>query len=184
MVNYYTYIEFFLQDIHKQISLNEFEKQYNKPHQTIKVHLNTLINSKILIQDKRKRFLFYKLNLDNPLTYEYITICEKQRLIQFLNKELFHQLYLMLHPCFVDSKILIFGSATTSREYSDIDMLILTENNKIREKLREFELTYSVKIHPIITTEKNLTKTFIKELQMKHIIFNEHEYYVNRLYKS
>lgn len=182
MVNYTTYIKIFLEDINKQVSLNEFEKYFNRPHQTIRIHLKQLTDKKILIQDKRERFLFYKLNLDNPLTYEFIVICEKHRLIDFLDKELFYQLYVALNPFFNQAKILLFGSATYKKEYSDIDLLVLSKNKDIKRILEKFELTYSVKIHAIFSEEKYLTKTFIKELQKKHIIINEHEYYVRLLY--
>ena len=171
MVNIYTYFGIFLEDAHKQVGLNDFERYFKRPHQTIKAHLDVLVASRILLQDKRKRFLFYRLNLENPLTYEYLVVCEKQRLMEFLKKELLLRLYETLYPGFKNSKILIFGSATNSREYSDIDILIITKDNKIRETLRKFELTYSVKIHSIITTEKNygIGDTLLIELPSQKI---------------
>lgn len=183
MVNIYTYLEIFSDDANKQVSLSELEKYFKRPHQTIKSHLDQLLKSKVLLEDKRERFLFYKLNLDNPLTYEYLAICEKQRLFRFLKKELFHRLYLELRPYFHNTQILLFGSSTNTNDYSDIDILLITKDHDIRECIKKFELRYSIKIHPTITQESILTKTFIKELRKKHIIFNAHDYFVNLLYK-
>lgn len=182
MVNIYTYLSLFLEDIHSLRSLNEFEKHFKKPHQTIKIHLNMLVNAKILLQDKRERFLFYKLNMDNPLVYEYLAMCEKQRMIDFLKKEIFKLLYDGLSHHFENSKMLIFGSATIDKNYSDIDILVLSKNNSIREFLKKFELTYSVKIHLTQTSKERLTKTFIREIRKKHIILNEHDYFIKILY--
>jgi len=172
----------FLEDINKAISLSEFERYFKKPHQTIRIHLQNLVDAKILIEDKRERFIFYKINLNNPLTYEYISICEKQRLFDFLEKEIFNRLYLEMSNYFNHAKILLFGSVVNNKDYADIDMLIIADNKEISKTLKKFELTYFVKIHSVITSEKNLTRTFVKELQKKHIIFNSHEYFVRKLY--
>lgn len=180
MVNYYTYIELFLEDKNKSVSLSEFAKHYKKPHQTIKVYLKTLVDNKILLIDKRERFLFYKLNLENPLTYEYIAICEKERMFYFLKKELFNRLYITLIP--FNSPMMLFGSVVNDSKYKDIDLLVLSKNSAIRDVIKKFELTYSVKIHLILTEEKDLNITFIKELQKKHIILNNHEYFVKLMY--
>lgn len=180
MVNYYTYIELFLEDIHKQVSLGEFEKHFNTPHQTIKVHLEKLVTSKILLIDKRERFLFYKLNLDNPLTYEYIAICEKERMFAFLKQELFNRLYHALIS--FNSPMIVFGSAAVNSKYNDIDLLVLSKNDAIRDVVKKFSLTYSIKVHLLLTSEKDLSKTFKKEIQKKHVILCGHEYFVKMIY--
>ena len=182
MVIFYTYLEMYLPDLGKSISLSEFEDYFKTPHQTIKKHLYRF--HKILEQEKRERFLFYKLKKENPLVKEYLSMCEKERLIDFLEKNtLFGRLYNELSPFFVDSKILIFGSSIGRKDYKDIDILIISQNRKIRQVLKKFQDTYSVSLHMIQTKEKNLTKTFIQEIRQKHIIFNEHDYFIEVLYK-
>lgn len=184
MVNFYTYLEIFLEDLHKLVSLSEFETYFNRPHQTIKSHLNEFVKKKVLKEDKRKKFLFYKLNLDNPLTKEYLILCEKERLLDFLSRNtLFSRLYHALSEYFHDSSILLFGSSTKAKTYNDIDMLILSENKELKKALKEFEQIYSKKIHLIQTKEKDLTKALIKEIRQKHIIFNNHSYFIEVLYR-
>lgn len=182
MVSIYTLIDIFSEDITRIVSLSEMESYFKIPHQTIKSNIQQLINSKVILPEKRKRFLFYKLNLDNPLTYEYIIISEKERLFKFLKNTLFKELYVTLYPYFSNTKILVFGSSVKEKNYSDIDLLIISTDKKILDTIKKFELTYNVKIHPIILSEITKDKTFIKELQKKHIIFNNHEYYIQKLY--
>lgn len=188
MVHFYTYLEMFLDDLHKQISLIEFEKHFKKPHQTIKRHLKFLTKSKILIEDKKNKFLFYKLNLENPLLFEYLSICEKERTFKHIENPLFNRLYELISPEFKNSNILIFGSSATKKTFNDIDILILnktaSENNNLKKELNLFEQTYSIKLHIIWTNRKTLTKTFKKEILKNHIILNNHDYFVKILYKN
>ena len=184
MVRFYTYLKVYLNDLNKQVSLSEFENYFKKPHQTIKNHLNQFIKAKILTEEKKERFLFYKLNLENPLTKEHLILCEKERLIDFLEKNtLFSRLYQELSQFFKDSKILLFGSSTEKKDYNDIDLLIISENKNIKETIKKFEQIYSKKIHVVQTKENGLTKTLIQEIKQKHIIFNNHEYFMEVLYK-
>lgn len=184
MVRFYTYLEVYLGDLSKSVSLSEFESHFKTPHQTIKKHLEQFTKTKILIEEKKERFLFYKLNLDNPLTKEYLILCEKERLLAFLEKNtLFLRLYQELSQFFKDSKILLFGSSTEKKDYADIDLLIISKNKDIKPVLKKFQETYSVKIHAVQTEEKDLTKALIQEIKQKHIIFNNHEYFMEVLYK-
>lgn len=184
MVRFYTYLEVYLGDLSKSVSLSEFESHFKIPHQTIKKHLEQYTKAKILIEEKKERFLFYKLNLDNSLTKEYLLLCEKERLLSFLEKNtLFARLYQELSQCFKDSKMLLFGSSIEKKEYADIDLLIISKNKNIKPIIKKFEETYSVKIHAVQTEEKDLTKTLIQEIKQKHIILNNHEYFMEVLYK-
>lgn len=185
MVNYYTYLGMFLQNTNKEINLKEFEKQYGVPHQTIKPRLEKFVKARVLNKEKRDRFLFYSINKDNPLTREYLTICEKERLIEFLDKKpIMKRLYEELAKYFKDSSILLFGSSTNNEKYNDIDLLAITKNDAIKKTVKQFEQTYSKKIHLITTNEKNMTKRFKNELQKKHIILNNHDYFWKVLYNE
>lgn len=185
MVNKYTYLEVFLDDIDKKINLNEFENLFARPHQTLKRHLAELVNEKILVMEKKNKFLYYSLNKNNSLFIDYLVITEKQKLFDFLKAPVFNRLYVSLENCFRENNILIFGSAVISKEYSDIDLLILSEElqrDKIKKTLKNFELTYSIEIHPIFSNESDLNETFLSEVIKKHIILNNHDYYVRLFY--
>ena len=184
MVRFYTYLEVYLDNLGKSVSLSEFEGYFKTPHQTIKKHLEQFTKAKILKEEKKERFIFYKLNLENPITKEYLILCEKEKLLNFLEKNaLFSRLYHELSQFFKDSKILLFGSSAETKDYNDIDLLIISKNKDIKQTLSKFSQTYAKKIHPIQTEEKDLTKTLIQEIKQKHIIFNNHEYFMEVLYK-
>lgn len=181
MVQKYTYLEIYLNDLNEKFNLKEFAKYYDKPHQTIKRHLSILTKEKVLIEEKKDKFRFYKLNLEHPLLFEYLSILEKTRLIDFVNSnKLFKALYKELNQ--FDAKILIFGSSVENIDFDDIDILILSKNKNILKTLKEFEKTYSIKLHILQTEEKNLTKTFKNELINKHIYINNQDYFVKLLY--
>ena len=185
MVRFYTYLELYLDDLRKLVSLSELEKHFKTPHQTIKSHLKDLVKGKILSEEKRARFRFYKLNLQNPLITDYLSLCEKERMFAFLNKNaLFSRLHSTIAPHLKESNVLLFGSAVVSKEYKDIDLLILSKDNKLIEELKKFEKTYSVKLHIIKTSESDLTETLITEIKKKHIIFSNHDYFVKVIYKN
>ena len=185
MVRFYTYLELYLEDINKRIYLGEFEKHFKRPHQTIKLHLQELVNKKILIKEKKSRFTFYQLNKTSPLLKEYLVLCEKERLLDFLEKNtLFKRFYDLLSKHLKESKMLIFGSAVNKQNFADIDILILHGNQEIKKTIDEFMKTYSTKIHALQTDEENLTEAFLVELKKQHIILNEHDYFIARLYKN
>lgn len=183
MVRFYTYLEVYLDDAHKKVSLSEFEKHFRRPHQTIKAHLQEFVNAKILGLDKKPRFAFYGLNKSNPLLKEYLVLCEKERLLSFLESNiLFKRLYEVLALHMAESKVLIFGSAVQKRDFVDIDLLILSGSKELRRAIGEFMKTYSVKMHIVQTDEKHLTGSFVAEIKKKHIMLSGHDYFIARLY--
>ena len=160
MVRFYTYLEVYLGNLGKSVSLSEFEGNFKNPHQTLKKHLEQFTKAKILKEEK------------------------KERLLNFLEKNaLFLRLYHELSQFFKDSKILLFGSSVETKDYNDIDLLILSKNKNIKEIIKKFKETYFVKIHLVQTEVKDLTKTLIQEIKKKHIIFNNHEYFMEVLYR-
>lgn len=184
MVRFYTYLEMYLNDINRRTTLSEFESHFKIPHQTIKKHLKQFTDAKILKEEKGKRFLFYTLNKEHPLTREYLILCEKERLFNFLQKNvLFSRLYNELSSFFKSAKILVFGSAAERKDFADIDLLVLSKDENIKTIVKQFQETYTTKIHLVQTNEKYLTKTFIQEIRKKHVIFNNHEYFVGVLYQ-
>ncbi len=79
--------------------------------------------------------------------------------------------------------ILLFGSSTEKEEYADIDLAIISKNKNIEPIIKKFQETYSVKIHAVQAEAKDLTKALIQEIRQKHIIFNNHEFFMEALYK-
>ncbi|MEK6808133.1 MAG: hypothetical protein AABY14_00430, partial [Nanoarchaeota archaeon] len=165
--------------------MSDFEEYFKIPHQTMKSRLYDFVRNKIIIEGKKARFVYYSLNLTNPLTKEYISLCEKERTLDFLDKNtVFLRIYSHLSKHFNNNKILIFGSAITEKKYNDIDLLIISRDNTIKKTIKQFEETYTLKIHTTITEEKYLQASLINEIRKKHIILNEHDYFVKVIYKN
>lgn len=187
MVNKYTYLQVFSDDIDKKLNLSEFENIFDRPHQTIKRHLSKFLDRKILIIEKKNKFTFYYLNTSNPLIYEYLSIAEKERLFEILNDPMFNRLYKTLEPYFRENKFLIFGSAVNTKDYSDLDLLVLYQENskeKIKQEIANFEATYSIEIHAIFSKESDLNQTFMNEVIKKHVILNDHGYFMRLFHEK
>ncbi len=180
MVRNYTYLEIYLDDLNKKVSLSEFEKHFKRPHQTVKNQLKMLVKEKILVEDKRTRFLFYTINKDNPALNEYLSICEKEKMFKVISQRpMIKRLYTLLAQD-VDN-VLIFGSAAISEKFNDIDLLVISKND-IKKIIDDFEITYSIKIHVIQAEKKDLTKTLLAEIRKKHLILKGHDFFVEILY--
>ena len=96
-------------------------------------------------------------------------------------RPLIKRLYTLLSPEI--ENFLIFGSAAISEEFNDIDILITPEKN-IKKTIKDFEATYSVKIHAINKEKKHLTKTLLKEIRKQHIILKGHDFFVRLMYNE
>lgn len=184
MVRFYTYLQIFLSDLNRQATLSEFETSFNKPHQTVKSHLNVFVDAGILNEEKQKRLRIYRLNLTNPLTSEYLALCEKERLLNFLEKNILaSRIYHEVSQFFSSSNFLLFGSIIDEKNYNDIDILAISKDKHIESALKKFEQTHSKKIHLLQTEKKHLTSAIIEEIKQKHIIFNNHDYFMDVLYR-
>lgn len=170
----------YLKDYERHLLLSDFEKELRIAHQTIKRYIKRLLNENILKQEKKKRHTIYSLNLENPITYDYLSISEKLKTLNKLKKStLLKRLYEFVSPFFLKNSFLIFGSFAKNLEGEDIDLLIIGKNKQIRNKLKEFSETYDIKIHKIPLNDlKEINKTLAKEILKNHIILNNSDLFV------
>lgn len=185
MVNDFTYLEPFLQTLGKQLTLAEISRRLGSTHQTSKAHLELLASSGLLRRERQGRLRLYSMNLDNPELFEALSICEKGRLLAFLEKRpLFSRMYESVFSGARDSgtPVLLFGSAVEKGDFSDIDLLILGRGERIRRRLSEFSRTYSLRINPIFSGEEHIAKTLLAEIRSKHIIIAGHDLALEVLY--
>ena len=185
MVKKYTYLALFAYNPSEKFSLQEFEEHHKKPHQTIKKYLDMLVQERIIVEDKRKRFRFYKLNLENPLTLDALSIFEKERLRLRLKEDLLlSHLYEELSEYFDRCSFLVFGSATTQKKYNDIDIICFGKDKNLLKKVELFEFTFGKEIELLETNPRNISEVLYGELIKKHLIFNNHDYFVKYLFKK
>lgn len=174
-------IELFLSDYSKRVYLREAAKLINKPHQTIKPYLTSLVKKGILIETRHGSLLEYSLNFKDKSVYDYMTISEKEKTQYFLNSNiLLKLLYEKLNPFFKKNTFILFGSVIKqSKTYNDVDILQVGSQS-LKKEIAEIEEVYSKKIHLIqIHSLKGLSEALLKEIYKNHIIFNNTEEIIN-----
>jgi len=167
----------FLNDYNRKYYLRELAFLLKKPHQSIKPYVEELVKESTLIKTSRKNLTEYNLNLKNTRIYDYLTIAEKEKLIEKLKQEpLLEVLFEKLSSFFINNTFIVFGSAAEKiKKGSDIDLLIIGKSN-INKILEEIEEVYNKKIHKIqVNNINSLNHTIIKEIYKKHLIFNNTE---------
>ncbi len=161
----------------KKYYLRELASFLQKPHQTIKPYVESLVRENILIKDERKNITEYGLNFKDKKIYDYLTIAEKEILMQRLKKDvILRVLFEKLSKFFKKNTFIVLGSSVDkmSKE-SDIDLLVIGKGN-ISKEIKDFEDIYNKKVHKIQTNSiEKMTLTLIKEIYKKHIVFNNTE---------
>lgn len=175
----------FVSDYSRKYYLRELAVLLQKPHQTIKPYVETLVREGILFKNYRKNIVEYYLNLKNKQVCDYLVIVEKERLIEKLEEEpVLKVLYEKFSPHFSEGTFVIFGSSINKIEKgSDIDLLIVGKTN-INKIINEFQEVYNKKVHKVqIKDLEKLTSTLTKEIYKKHLILNNSEQIV-RFFKK
>ncbi|MFP4045881.1 MAG: nucleotidyltransferase domain-containing protein [Candidatus Aenigmatarchaeota archaeon] len=170
----------YLYDYQKTMLLADFERELDKPHQTVKRYLVQLIQEKVITEDERKKHTTYRLNLENPLTFTYLGLAEKFNLFSRLEENrMVKRLFEKCSDFFSTHSFLVFGSYAVGREGNDIDLFVIGEcDDELEGVLDKFGKTYK-KIHKVqVKNKKELNKSFLKELLRKHIIFNNSDLFV------
>lgn len=177
----FSVIGLYLNDYAARFYLRELADLLDRPHQTIKPYVESLVSERILLKTERKKITEYSLNLKNKRTYDYLIIAEKEKLGERLEADvLLRALFEKLAELFRENTFVIFGSCAVKMEKgSDIDLLVIGKK-EVTNKLKEFEQVYNKKVHKIKVVEiDKLSPAFEKELYKKHLIFNNTEKIIN-----
>ena len=170
----------FLSNPYEKLHLTEISKNINENHTTVRLWLSELENKGVLKKEFKGRQTLYSLNFQIPLTFEYITLAEKIRLLTRIE----HDLILKELHNFIfqkKAKALIFGSAVKSvRDAHDIDLLVIgSKNNLIIEQLMN---KLNKKIHLISVSKlETITDTLKLEILKNHILLSNSENFVRWL---
>ncbi len=170
-------IGLYLNDYSRRYYLRELASLLGKPHQTIKPHIETLVEEKIIMKNKRKNITEYALNFKNKKIYDCLIIAEKSKLMgQFSEDMLLKVLFEKLSIYFEKNTFVIFGSGSVAKLGSaDIDLLVVGKQN-MSKNIEDFEKIYHKKIHKIqVSSLAKLTHSLVKEIYKKHIILNNTE---------
>ncbi|MCD6547155.1 MAG: helix-turn-helix transcriptional regulator [Nanoarchaeota archaeon] len=164
--------------------LADISRKLKKPHATVRKYLNYFEKQGLIIKDKKGRLTLYKLNYKNPLVIDYLSIVEKERVIEKCKRDLaMKEIVHFLHK--FKNEILIFGSAVDgTKKANDIDVLFL---GRIRDisYMKKFEKRLGVKFHIINLKQlKDVTPSLKNDVTQKHLIVQGVEKWVKWMLKD
>jgi hypothetical protein len=183
-------MEIFVSKINKKFSIKEISEELKKPYALIYKSVQDLIKKGFLLKDdKNLIFLNYKDNLPE------LSYIESERKIEFLDKHKTIELFCndaikeINEDFFI---LLIFGSVVEKKDFKDIDILLIAEENKVREieKFLEnlssnFTEKFDINVIPIKGVYEMISKrddiNLANETLNKHIIVFGAENYYNIL---
>lgn len=158
--------------------LREIARNITSPHVTVLRKINELAKENVLDYKKegKNKVFFIKSNLKAK---NYVYSAEIYKLNELLRNH--PRLTVILEDVKKNSPngmIILFGSYAkgSARENSDIDIYIETENNKIRNKLREIHTKLSIK-----TGQFDTNSLLIKEIIKSHVIIRGLEEFYGRI---
>lgn len=157
----------------ESIHLAEISKKLKKSHTTVRKQLATFEKIGLVEKKKRGRQTFYKIRAIS-LLIDYLTIIEKERLVERCEEELlFKEIVDFIHK--FNNPTLIFGSAVDSlKKARDIDFLVVGKFK--RGELKELEDRLNLKFHVINVRNLNeVNKTLKEEIRKKHLIIQGSE---------
>lgn len=166
------------------LHLAEISRELKSPHVTVRKHLNEFEKQGIVIKKIKGRLTMYKLNYVNPIILDYLVLAEKDRLIRKCQDSLIlKEVATLLHE-FENKEIIVFGSVTENiKKANDFDVLIIGDEAK--DKIKEFEKKFNIKLHIIdLESLEQVNKSLKEEIIKKHLIINGSENIVKWMLKS
>ncbi len=152
------------------LHLAEISRELKSPHATVRKHLNEFEKQGIVIKKTKGRLTLYKINYDNPIIFDYLTLSEKEKLVRKCQESLIlKEIVNFLHK-FENKEVLLFGSITeNTKKANDIDILVI--GDVTREKIKDFEKKFNLKFHIIdLKSLKEVTKSLKEEIIKKHLV--------------
>ena len=137
----------------EQLHLLDISRKLNENHATVRKYLNEFAKEGMLKITQKGRLTLYEINFDFPLIIDYLTIAEKEFLIQ---KK-------------ATKPLIIFGSSVNEfSKAKDIDIICLENLN-----LTNLKKKYTKEFHVIqVKNLKQIQETLKQEILKKHIIVN------------
>lgn len=189
MVNNLTIIkslEPFLTKPKEQLHLSGIAREIKLPHPTVRLWLNELEQLGILKKNFKGRLTLYNLHKEHPLIKEYLTLAEKEKLIDKCKYDLLlREVVLLMNSVLLEqTKAILFGSATeTTKNANDIDILLVGKHQQINRAEWSRKLNKTVHIINVKSMEK-VTKALKEEIIKKHLIIQGTEEVVTWMLKD
>lgn len=165
--------------------LRQISKLAKIPLKTCQNILILLEKMKILRGKVDGKNKYFSLNSENILTKSYLLQAEIYRTDKFL--ESYPQIKTFLKSMNTNISLIVFGSFAklTADKDSDLDLLVISDKD---DKLPFHLIPF--KIHQVNLSETSFIRavkeqeTLIKEVEEKHIILNNHSFYINIMWEN
>lgn len=186
-------ISLFRNNYFGQFHIREMAKLIGKSHVSLLPHLKSFEKDNILLLKNVGKSKVYSLNLENNQVRELLSLSEKKKILNLLNKEfLIKKLYNEFFNLNLNGCLVLFGSyaAFTYTKDSDVDLFYIGElKESEKKKIKEFGKTYNKEIHltsmNLKQVKEQLSKqgALIKEIVKNHIILYNHDIFINEVWR-
>ena len=151
----------------RPIHLAEISRKLKMNHVTVMKRLRIFEKLGIIKKERIGKQTFYSIK-NSPLLVDYLTIVEKERLIEKCKRDLIIREVVSFFHKF-DNPIIIFGSSVLStKKANDIDILIV---GRFKGDVERIQKKLNIKIQIInVSHLRNVNNALKKEIIKKHII--------------
>ena len=178
-------------DYRNQFHIRQMAKLIGKSHVSLLPYLKELEKSNVLISKEVGKSKVFSLNLSNNQVRELLSVAEKKKSLEVLNKEIFiKKIYDEFVKLDLNGSLILFGSyaSKTHTEESDVDLLYLgdlKENDS--KKIKELGKIYKKEIHFVSMNFKQFReqlskqRALAKEVIGNHIVLYNQDLFVNEV---
>jgi len=178
-------------DYLSQFHIRQMAKLIGKSHVSLLPYLKELEKSKVLISKEVGKSKVFSLNLGNNQVREFLSVAEKKKSLELLDKEIFiKKIYDEFVKLDLTGSLVLFGSyaSKTHTEESDVDLLYLGDlKERDSKKIKEIGKIYKKEIHFISMNFKQFREqlskqgAFAKEVIGNHIVLYNQDLFVNEM---
>lgn len=177
-------------NIPDSLTVRQLAKEAEVPYAT--AYRTIEKNKKLFVITKKGNIKLCSLNLDDPITKNFLILSERQQAELFLKKS--PQLNIIRKELpRGEYTCILFGSRSEKehRKKSDIDICVINKDGNKDIKFSKYELLFKLEINPIFLSNKEFRKmlkekehNLAHEIIKKHIILYGEEYFWNIIFKN
>lgn len=177
-------------NIDTSMPIRQLARDANVPYATTYRTIEKYKNVFAII--KKGNIRLCSLNLDDPITKNYLILAERQQAEFFLSRH--SELSLLRNELpRGDYACILFGSRAEEKERikSDADICVINKDGSKNISLSKYELIFKVEINPVYLAQKEFQlmlkekeHNLAKEIVKKHIILYGEEYFWNIVFKD
>jgi len=173
----------------RRLSIAEIMKETKKKTKTWVFNtLKLLANNNILISTRKANLNIYSLNLENPLSLQFLQYLESQNNLNFSQIKVISEI--IEKAPIKNYSIIVFGSYAENKQTknSDLDICLLIENKETEKKIKphvnEIKLNYAVKIDERYITFEDFIKMLLRDEEnlAKQIFIKRRLFYNSEIY--